>query len=78
MQNGSYGEKEKSRETKNKDKIVETEEDKLSRRREVIRILGDKDGLSDEWDKTIEIIKKIAQTVLGVTYGKLKGDRKTW
>ena len=31
MQNGSYGEKEKSRENKAKDTMVETERDKLSR-----------------------------------------------
>ena len=31
MQNGSYGEKEKSRESKAKDTIMETERDKLSR-----------------------------------------------
>ena len=31
MQNGSYGEKEKSRESKAKDTMVETERDKLSR-----------------------------------------------
>ena len=31
MQNGSRGEKEKSRESKAKDKMVETEGDKLSR-----------------------------------------------
>ena len=31
MQNGSYGEKEKSREIKAKDTMVETEGDKLSR-----------------------------------------------
>ena len=28
-------------------------------------------GVSDEWDKT-------AETVLGVTFGKRKGDRETW
>ena len=32
-------------------------------RQEVIRILESKDGLPDEWDKTVE-------TVLGVTFGK--------
>ena len=31
MQNGSYGEKEKSRESKSKDTMVETKRDKLSR-----------------------------------------------
>ena len=42
------------------------------------RILGDKDGLPDEWDKTAERLRKIAETVLGVTFGKRKGDRETW
>ena len=35
------------------------------------RILRGKDGLPDEWDKT-------AETVLGVTFGKRKGDKETW
>ena len=42
------------------------------------RILGGKDGLPDEWDKTTEMLSKTAETVLGVTFGKRKGDRKTW
>ena len=42
------------------------------------RILGGKDGLPDEWNKTAEILKKTAETVLGVTFGKRKGDRETW
>ena len=42
------------------------------------RILGGKDGLSDEWDKTAEMLRKTAETVLGVTFGKQKGDRETW
>ena len=40
-------------------------------RQEVTRILGGKDRLPNEWDKT-------AETVLGVTFGKRKGDRETW
>ena len=32
----------------------------------------------DEWDKTIKILRKTAETVLGVTFGKRKGDRETW
>ena len=40
-------------------------------RQEVTRILGGKDGLHDEWDKTGEI-------VLGVTFGKRKEGRETW
>ena len=39
------------------------------------RILGDKDGLPDEWDKTAEMLRKTAETILGVTFGKRKGDR---
>ena len=42
------------------------------------RILGGKDGLPDEWDKTAEILRKKDKTVLGVTFGKRKGDRETW
>ena len=41
------------------------------------RILGGKDGLPDEWDKTAEMLRKTAETVLGVTFGKRK-DRETW
>ena len=39
-------------------------------RQKVTRILGGKDRLPNEWDKT--------ETVLGVTFGKRKGDRETW
>ena len=46
-------------------------------RTEVTRILGGKDGLPDEWDKTAEMLRKTAKTVLGVTFGKRKGDRET-
>ena len=46
-------------------------------RQEVTRILGGKDGLPDEWDKTAEMLRKTAETVLGVTFGKRKGDRET-
>ena len=47
-------------------------------RQEVTRIMGGKDGLPDEWDKTAEMLRKTAETVLGVTFGKQKGDRETW
>ena len=47
-------------------------------RQEVTRILGGKDGLPDEWDKTAEMLRKTAETVLGMTFGKRKGDRETW
>ena len=45
---------------------------------EVTRILGGKDGLPDEWDKTAEMLRKTTETVLGVTFGKRKGDKETW
>ena len=47
-------------------------------RQEVTRILGDKDRLSNEWDKTAEMLRKTAETVLGVIFQKRKGDRETW
>ena len=47
-------------------------------RQEVTRILGGKDGLLNEWHKTAEMLKKTAETVLGVIFGKRKGDRETW
>ena len=42
------------------------------------RILGGKYGLPNEWDETVETLRKTAETVLGVTFGKRKGDRQTW
>ena len=42
------------------------------------RILGGEDGLPDEWNKTVEMLRKTAETVLGVTFGKRKGDKETW
>ena len=47
-------------------------------RQEVTRILEGKNGLPDEWDKTAEMLRKTAETVLGVTFGKQKGDKETW
>ena len=47
-------------------------------RQEVIRILGGKDRLPNEWDKTTEMLRRTAETVLGVTFRKRKGDRETW
>ena len=32
----------------------------------------------NEWDKTAEMLRKTAETVLGVTFGKRKGDSGTW
>ena len=46
-------------------------------KQEVTKILGDKDGLLDEWDKTAEMLRKTAETVLEVTFGKRNGDRET-
>ena len=46
-------------------------------RQELIRILGGKDGLPDEWDKTAKMLRKTAETILGVTFGKRKGDKET-
>ena len=66
MQNGSYGQKEKTEKVKPKIRWWKRKE--ISRqeafRQEVTRILGDKDGLSDEWDKTAEMLRKTAETVL--------------
>ena len=42
------------------------------------RILGGKDRLLNEWDKTAEMLRKTVETVLGMTFGKRKGDRETW
>ena len=47
-------------------------------RQGVTRTLGGKDGLPDEWDKTAEMLRKTAQTVLEVTFGKRKEDSETW
>ena len=47
-------------------------------RQEVTRTLGGKNGLLDEWDKTAEMLRRTAETVLGVTFGKQKGYRETW
>ena len=57
--------------------MVKTE-DYEAFRKDVTRILGGKDGFPDEWDNTAEMLRKTAETVLGVTFGKRKGDRETW
>ena len=74
-----YGEKETSRESKTKDTMVELKETSCQEafRQEVTRILGGKDGLPNEWDKTAEVLQKTAETVLGVTFGKQKGNKET-
>ena len=80
MQNGSYGEKEKLKKIKPKIRWWKLKETSCQEafRQEVTRILGGKDGLPDEWDKTAEMLRKTAETVLGVTVEKRKGDRETW
>ena len=78
MQNGSRGEKEKGRKVKPKIRWWKLKEISCEEafRQEVTRILGGKEGLPGEWDKTADA--KTAKTVLGVTLGKRKRDRKTW
>ena len=44
----------------------------------VTRILDGEDGLPDEWNKTAEMLRETAETVLGVTFGKRKEYRETW
>ena len=80
MQNGYYSEKEKSSKSKAKIRWWKLKETSCQEafRQEVTRILGGKEGLPDEWDKTAEMLRKTAETVLGVTFGKQKGDRETW
>ena len=80
MQNGSHGEKEKGRESKAKNTMVETEGDKLSIKKRLDRRWPGfwEARLPDERDKTVEMLKKSAETVLGVPFGKRKGDRETW
>ena len=41
-------------------------------REEATMISGGEYGLPDEWDKTLEILRKTAETVLGVTFGERK------
>ena len=36
---------------------------------EVTRILGDKNALLDKWNKTAKLLRKTAETVLGVIFG---------
>ena len=47
-------------------------------REEVTRILGGEHGLFDVWDKAAEMLRKAAETMVGVTFGKRKEDRETW
>ena len=79
MENGSYGEK-KAEKVKPKIRWWKLKETRCQEafRQEVIRILGGKDRLPDEWDKTAEVLSKTAETVPGMTFGKRKKDRETW
>ena len=79
MQNGSHGEK-KAEKVKPKIRWWKLKETSCQEafRQEVTRILGGRYGLPDEWDKTAEMLRKTAKTVLEVTFGKQKGDRETW
>ena len=35
-------------------------------------------GLPDGWHKAAEMLRKTAETVLGVTFGRREGDGETW
>ena len=80
MQNSSYGKKKKAEEVKTKIRWWKLKETSCQEafRQEVTRTLEGQDGLPDEWDKTEEMLRKTAKTVLGVTFGKRNGDRETW
>ena len=41
------------------------------------RILRGKNELPNEWDKTAKMLRKTAETVLEMAFGKQKGDRET-
>ena len=73
MQNSSYGEK-KAEKVKPKIRWWKLKETSCQEafRQEVTRILGGKDGLPDEWDKTAEMLRKTAETVLKVNVGNEK------
>ena len=80
MQNGSYGEKETRDKVKPEIRWWKLKETSYQEafRQEVTRTLGGKDRLPNEWDKTEKMLRKTAETVLGVTFEKQKGDRETW
>ena len=75
MQNGSYCEK-KTEKVKTKIRWWKLKETSCQEvfRQEVTRILRGEDGLPDEWDKTAEMLRKTAETVLGVKFGKQKKE----
>ena len=80
MQNGSHGEKEKGRKVKPKIRWWKLKETSCQEafRRETTKILKGENGLPNEWNKIAEMLRKTAETVLGVTFDKQKGDRETW
>ena len=66
MQNDFHGEK-KAKKVKPKTRWWKLKKTSCHEvfRQEVIRISGGKDGLPDEWDKTVEMLRKTAENVLG-------------
>ena len=55
-------------------KLKETSCQKVFRQ-EVTRTPGGKDGLPDKWNKTAEMLRKTAETVLGVTFHEKETGR---
>ena len=78
MQNGSHGKKAEKVKPKIRWRKLKETSCQEAFRQEVTRILGSKDRLPDEWDKTAKMLRKTAETVLGVKFGKRKGDWETW
>ena len=58
-------------------KLKETSCQKVFRQ-EVTRIFGGKHELLDEWDKTTKMLRKTAETVLGMTFGNEKETGRWW
>ena len=52
--------------------VANQEVKKQAFRQEVTRILGDKKGLLNEWNKTAELLRKTVETVLEVIFKKTK------
>ena len=77
MQNSSYGEK-KAEKVKPKIRWWKLKQTSYQEafRQEVTRILGGKYRLPNEWEKTAEMLRKLTETVLELTFGKRKGDRE--
>ena len=79
MQNGSHGKKKMEEKINPKIRWWKLKETSCQEafRQEVAKILESEDGLPNEWDKIVEMLRKTAETVLGVTFGKRKKDRET-